>query len=297
MHARIKDTDERSKLSKSVTVIIVTFHSENVIAASLDSIPKGIPVIVVDNASRDETTNIVKSHNSKLFLIELERNLGFGRACNIGLSKVNTPYACLLNPDCRLNEYSLSLLVSIAEKNNDIGIIGPNYQQSENTLPQILVKNEIIAAAMLIRMSHLKISGYFDENFFMFGEDLELCARMRDHGFLVCEATQAHVFHLEGKSTKVDDYSPQVRERLRGQSMGYLFCARRGYFFGRLMCARKIIVYSIQYIKLIFFRKSSEAESLKQRLVGILDFLIHGNTILFKNSLAFRPRRLNNEFN
>ena len=90
--------------SNNLTVVIVTYRSENKIFACLNSIPGDIDIIVVENSNNQEFKKSIESKYSNVKCILAEENLGYARGNNIGLNQVKTKYALVLNPDATLEK-------------------------------------------------------------------------------------------------------------------------------------------------------------------------------------------------
>ena len=123
--------------SHKLTFIITTFNSAQVIDACLNKINfSNYRVIVVDNNSSDNTTEIVSNNYPLATLIKNKKNCGYGRANNIGLRATTTPYALILNPDAFIFEEDLAKIINMMDKNSEIAIGAPmllnSYPASEN---------------------------------------------------------------------------------------------------------------------------------------------------------------------
>lgn len=185
-----------NQLLDQVTVVVVTYHSAHCLAA-LDALLVRCPhVVISDNGSDDGTPAKAREHWPHATVIEHRRNLGFGAANNRALAQVRTPFAFLLNPDCEVTPDGLSALVSAAHDMPDAAIVAPQLQtapgQSEVNYrwPNVLWKSSgpgadapacvgfVVGAAMLFRLDRFDSVGFFDERFFLYYEDDDLCLRL-----------------------------------------------------------------------------------------------------------------------
>jgi len=221
-----------------ISVIIVTYNSSECIQACLDSLwsQKGVDyeVIVVDNTSTDDTLLTVR--NNRSLLLENEENIGFGRACNLGMARSTGRYIFLLNPDARLTDESdLAQVCRLMDENPRWGLAGakvlsPNgslesppareypgqkhVQRDFSQLPGSI--SWVIGAAMIVRRDiYLQVGG-FDPEFFLYSEETDLCLRIRECGYEIGWMEDVSVRHIGGESEKgVDPYDTACR-KLRG---------------------------------------------------------------------------------
>lgn len=218
------------------SIVIVTFNNAKTIKNCLDSIinfTSGFEIIIVDNNSTDDTCKIVREFENKVQLIKVEGNLGFAKACNIGVNVTTGEYIIFLNPDTRiLQKDSLDKLKRSLVENSRYGLIGPKliypdgseqarvrnlptvgkafqeyllqkkgtynfYQPNCETLCEV---ESIIGACIIIKKEIFEKAGGFNEKYFMYFEDLELCRKVRSMGLKVGFLPEITIEHAEGKS-------------------------------------------------------------------------------------------------
>lgn len=202
-----------------VTVVLVTFHSGHC-AQDLGRALAGFPhVTLVDNASQDDTLGQFRRYLPQARQLANERNLGFGAANNRGISAADTEFVLLLNPDCMVDADTVSRLVRCADTFPDAAMIGPqllgrsgqddiSYTWAPNTWPAKGPGAEaeacvgfISGACMLIRRAAMQQVQGFDEDFFLYYEDTDLCLRLARHVGALIVAPQARVTHLSRGSS------------------------------------------------------------------------------------------------
>ena len=111
-----------------ITVVINTFHSEDRIYECLDSIPKNIKVINVENSDNSSFKHEIEKKYPNLKCYLAGENLGYAKGNNYGLSKVKSQFALILNPDTHLEKDTISNFLERSEKIKDFAIIGPAKQ-------------------------------------------------------------------------------------------------------------------------------------------------------------------------
>jgi len=119
-------------MTMEITVVITTFKSELKIEGCLNSIDPKIKVIIVENSnSLNFKTKIEKKFKNVECILPGE-NLGYSKANNLGLSKVKTKYALILNPDTVLEANAINNFFEFEKNNNDFAIVGPNQNEQIN---------------------------------------------------------------------------------------------------------------------------------------------------------------------
>ncbi len=222
----------------ALSVILVNYndlHHLKDCLSSLDDGAEDIPfeVIVVDNQSTDGTARWIREHAPRVRLIVNAENLGFARANNQGIRESRGEYILFLNTDTILERQAIPLLLEEMKSDQTVGAIGPALLCGENKFQVSFGKmvsffQEVIqktmlnpyhrlrlkrhakkcrvgwlsAACLLTRRDILEEVGLFDETFFLYFEDIDICVRIREKGHVLEYFPQARVFHLGGASTK-----------------------------------------------------------------------------------------------
>ena len=167
---------------KDITIIIASFKSEKKIKNCLNSIDNQVKVLVIENSNDiNIKENLEKKYtNVECFLAG--SNIGYGSANNIGLKRVKTKYALILNPDATLQTSALENFIKATEKINDFAIMAPYIQVEKNKFDKNYLKNtspvkveNVKGFAMFLNMSDFKDVGFFDESFFFYFEEIDLC--------------------------------------------------------------------------------------------------------------------------
>jgi hypothetical protein len=202
-------------------------------------------VIVVDNASSDSSVEMIEKFFPKVKIIANRKNLGFGSANNQGIKKAQGKYVCFLNSDVVLVENSLGKLIKISNKHSQVGIYGPKLVNVDKTiqqsagffpnLPQVFLWMTFIddlpfgkllkpyhvdhdsfyqeeqkvdwvtGAAMMVRKEVFERVGGFDEKIFLYGEEVELCYRVKKAGFSIFYTPVTKLIHIGRASMDKSD--------------------------------------------------------------------------------------------
>jgi GT2 family glycosyltransferase len=226
--------------SAVVDVVIVTYRSAQTISGAVETLASrvGIHVTVVDNASDDETRDVLAG--LAVETIALDENGGFAHGCNVGAAAGSAPYVLFLNPDARLDPGGVESLVRELEDATTAAAIAPRIVDSSGSLDYSLRRfprlsstfaqalflhrlfpaaswvDEVIrdpaeyrhahpvewvsGACLLVRRSVLERIGGLDETFFHYGEDVDLCARIWQAGWEVKYVPTVVALHDGGAS-------------------------------------------------------------------------------------------------
>jgi len=225
-----------------VSIIIVNYNGADILPGCLSSLNRFIPenyeIIVVDNASQDSSPDFIALNFPHITLVRLPENRGFGAGNNIGAKIATGEYLFLLNTDTMLTSNILEYLVELMEARPEVGVIGPkllfpNGQFQISFAPSIGINGEIqarrlhknaqdksklnliekkfqetqevdivVGAAFFIRASVFRKLGGFDEQFFMYFEESDLCKRVKNLGYKILYTPVVSLIHIRGHSIK-----------------------------------------------------------------------------------------------
>lgn len=199
-----------------------------------------VDLLVVDNASHDGSAQVAAARTPQVRLIENPTNRGLSPAWNQGAGAVDAPWILFLNPDAGIRQGDLRAFVQAGERRPDVGLLGPVIRNADGTIyesgrpfPGVgqavghaflgpfapgnrftrtyrqaawdrSTEREVdwvSGAAMLVRRSAFQQVGGFDEAFWLYGEELDLCTRLRGTGWKVLATPELEVVHEGGVST------------------------------------------------------------------------------------------------
>ena len=190
---------------KNITFVIVSFRSAHIIENCIKSINPDIKIIIVENSNNLHVKNYLENKFLNVEVIIANENLGYGKGNNLGISRVNTQYAFILNPDAILEKNCLDEL-SKAQflLEDDFVILAPNLlnnygyfsNKNNNLNKEILEVDYVKGFAMLINLKKINLKELFDENFFLFLEEIDLCKRIKKKGGKIFIVKNSKVQHL-----------------------------------------------------------------------------------------------------
>ena len=274
-----------------LTVIITSLHSRNKIFDCINSIEKNIKVIVIENSNDQILKKEIQSNYQNVECILSKENLGYGAGNNLGLSMVKTSYALILNPDVTLINGAISKFFLAIKNLKDFGVIAPvSYNEKYNNF-NIAVDKEIKEVdnvkgfAMFLNMKNLKKINFFDDNFFLYFEEIDLCRRLKKNDIKIFIDPTIEVNHLGGTSHNSVIEKPMELSRNWHWMWSTFYFHKKHY--GYLSAVIKILpkLFSSFFKFIIFFItfQKSKSEIYKHRLLGII------NSILLRKSF-FRPK-------
>jgi len=284
-------------------VIVLTWNSENHITECLASLRllryPNYEIIVVDNASKDRTPNIVKDSFPDVTLIINKKNLGFGGGFNVGIKEAinkKADYIVCLNSDVVVDEHFLLELVKVGELSEKVGGLCPiaYYYNQPNRIngaggtvriihPKVFGCGEIdkgqygktketrmlCGPALVLKRKALLDIGFFDTEYFYGPEDMDIALRLLKNGYRILFVSRAKLWHkgygaTGGKITSVNVYF-SVRNML-------LFAKKHA---NKIEWILFLTYFSLFYFPFLLFRFLifRQKEKIKFSIKGIIKYL------------------------
>ncbi|MCX6796594.1 MAG: glycosyltransferase family 2 protein [Candidatus Falkowbacteria bacterium] len=248
----------------NLSIIIINFNTCDLTIDCIKSIKNNLndanfEIILINNYPRGNDYSFLKNkykddNNIKIYK---SANKGFGAANNLGTKKARGKFLLFLNSDTIISDNSLEKMINYLKKNNNIGIIGPlfytvkgklqkhfcgDFQNLKSLIFSRKEEKEInlnqefnscqmtTGAAMMIEKKFFEKLGGFDEKFFMYFEDEDLCRRALKSGKINGILTTAKITHLEGKSSNITN-----RKKMYYRSQNYYWRKHKGLFLELIM--------------------------------------------------------------
>lgn len=227
----------------SLSIIIISWNTRKFLENCLESVLANPPtcpfdIWVVDNASADNSTQMVRERFPEVHVLENRENVGFARANNQAIQRCTGKYVLLLNPDTLVQPAALQALVEFLEKHPQAGAGGARIHNPDGSLqisshPRPTLFRELwrmfhldslspyaaypltkwdpdqpqevdvlTGACLLLRKQVLDRVGFLDEDYFMYSEEVDLCYRIQRAGWHLYWVPQAEVMHFGGQSTQ-----------------------------------------------------------------------------------------------
>ncbi|GAF64993.1 glycosyl transferase [Bacillus sp. TS-2] len=231
-----------------ISIIIVNYNTCDLTLQAINSVYNSktsyhFEVFVVDNASVDNSVNLIKEKFPQVKLIENKENLGFSKANNQAIKLAKGKYVLLLNSDTIINTDTLEIMTNLMNDDSKIGASGCKVVLPSGKLDKAckrgfptpsaslsyflglsrlfpkkaafnqyqlghLDENEeyevdcLVGAFMLVRKKTINQVGMLDEDFFMYGEDIDWCYRIKNAGWKIYYYPETSITHYKGASSK-----------------------------------------------------------------------------------------------
>ncbi len=276
---------------QNITVVIASFHSSEKILECLNSIDQNIKVIVIENSNDQNLKKKIVSDYKNVEVILSESNLGYGCANNLGLLKVKTNYALIINPDVILKKNAITNFFITIQKIPNFGIIAPiskneKYQNFNLKLDNQLKEVENVKGfAMFLNMKSIKEVGFFDTNFFIYFEEIDLCKRLRSKNIKIYIDPTIETIHLGGAShnVRLNTQMELSRNWHWMWSSFYFHKKHYGYVSAFLKILPKFFSSVIKFLFYSIMFNTLKKNIYRCRLQGII------NSLLLKKS-SYRPK-------
>lgn len=279
-----------------VSIIVLNWNGKKFLKNCLDSLAKltysQVEIIVVDNSSTDGSQEFVKTNYEKVILIENKENCGFAKGNNIGFKASTGDYILILNNDTIVTPNFLKPLINDFENNPKIACLQPQIRLfkdkqvldgvgafltftgflyhfgylKDRTQAKYNKKMKIFSAkgaCIFLRRKVIERVGLFDEDFFIFFEETDLCFRLWLAGYLVMYEPESVIYHLGGGDTSSSN-SYQYERRLYMSFKNMLCCYLKNFgtynlftimpmfiFTQTILCIYYLITLKLNLLKVI----------------------------------------------
>jgi GT2 family glycosyltransferase len=239
-------------------------------------------IILVDNNSQDDSIKYVTENFPNIKLVRMSRNCGFGAGNNAGAKIAQGKFLFLLNTDVSVTNNILPHLIDLMQKRLDVGIIGtkllfPDQSFQLSVAPAISIQGEfksrnshklaankeylqrleqqyqvmqevdiVVGASLFIRAELFHDLGGFDENFFMYFEDADLCQRVQNKGYKILYNPEVYLIHIRGHSMKKNADAMAVEYR---RSQIYYYKKHRPQWESLILKFYLLVKFLYEYIK------------------------------------------------
>ena len=284
-----------NKLS-DLTIIIVTFRTNiSILKDCLKSIDPSVKVLIVENSDNFINSQEIKKNFNNVNILCTGSNLGMGGGNNFGLEKVKTNFSLILNPDIICEKNFFENIIQYLNDDFEYSIIGSQYLDNTIWKPagffskkkNIDIKFDkhltkvdwVVGCSMLINLKKFKTKKIFDENFFLFFEEFDLCKRTLINGNLIYSSNKLLVQHLGFKGSFASDAKYEI-DALKLKNWHYMWSQfyfnkkYEGIFISYIKGLASLLKNSIKILFNIITNNELEAIKYKFRFSGLLSSML-----------------------
>ncbi len=278
---------------KELTIVINTFNSDEKIYSCIDSIDKDLNILVIENSNSNEFKKKIEKKYSNVSCELTGENLGYAKGNNFGLSKVKSKFALILNPDTTLEKDTIDNFFTSALRYLDFAIIAPAIQEQKNlqevkNIDKVIEVNTVKGFAMFLNLNQFKDIGFFDDNFFIYFEEIDLCRRLKQSNKKIYLDPKIKINHIGGSSHNQDiNFEMELSRNWHWMwSTFYYHKKYRGFLSAIFKVSKKFFSALIKVIFYTLLFKKKKKKIYFQRLSGLF------NSIIGKKSW-YRPKIFN----
>jgi GT2 family glycosyltransferase len=279
---------------QNLSIIVVSYMSDQVIHNCIDSIPKDIQIIVVDNSSSQKFKENIEKKYDNVQCILSPRNLGMGPGNNLGLKNTKTDYAFIINPDVILEEATIDEIIYASKELKSFAALAPilndknypNYQlyQKKNILNESKVPFRVksvdgfalvLNLKKLNQLKNFKNFNYFDENFFLYLENDDLCKRINDNDEFIYVVPTSKIKHLGASAVnKKYEYQIELSRNWHWIWSKFYFNKKHNGFFIAFLDGLPTFLSAVLKSIFYYFLNNKKKDIYYHRMLGYLSALL-----------------------
>ena len=250
---------------QNLSIVIVTLKSEKIIDQCIQSINQDLPIIVIENSNNQKFKDKLESKYQNLKCILSKSNLGMGAGNNIGIKLAKTDYVLILNPDVTLEPNTLEEIYLASKKISEFSVISPissdlnfpnygmiNREKKIKELKLPFKVDYVDGFAMLLNKKKFNDNIYFDENFFLYLENNDLCLRVNRKGGSVFVIPTAKINHGGAKTVDMK-YKNEVELSRNWHWVWSKFYFNKKHFGFLNAIKENFLTYFSALIKFLFY--------------------------------------------
>ena len=281
-------------IKNNLTFVIVAYESDKIIDDCLSSIPSNYPIIIIENSGKKKFKEKIEKRYPNVKCEIMEKNEGYCLGNNLGIKLSKTRLVFILNPDVRLQSDTLEELDKVSDEIKNFAILAPtlannelkegfgltknygSYKKTLNITSDFFEVDYIQGCAFLLDKTELKNIGFFDENIFLYFDDIDLCKRIKNLGKKIYVSRKARIKHLGAKAVN-DEFFNEVEFSRNWHWMWSTFYFNKkhyGYFFALKKTYKKLITSIIKYLFFTLTFNSIKKKIYLMRFSGLYNSII-----------------------
>ena len=267
-----------------VTIVIITYKSEEIIYDFIKKIPSNIKTIIVENSENFKLKKDIEKKYNNISLY-LKKNDGVSSALNFAVEKIETKYFLQISPDINFNYKDLEIFINFAKKNdNKFAALGPRFLDTKEKSHKQINENleygkidSIHGSCMFINTKNFIEIGKFDENFFLYFEETEYCYRAKKNGYYSYQINKVKV-RSNGRSVNINKVKDNFDNLLVWHfiwSKFYFSKKKYGKIISYLIFIPVLIRSLVKMIIFKLFKKKDKYTKYQYRLNGLIQSMLN----------------------
>ena len=275
-----------------ITFVIVSYKSKEVIYNCINSLPKSSKIIVIENSSDNELKQDLESKYDNIEVV-LNKNIGMGASNNIGIIRSKTKFVYVINPDVIFKKNTIINLIEAMKIIDDFSIVSPvnenknfpNYEIKKKYKifdENIIEVDTVDGFSMLINKTKFNNNEYFDENFFLYLENTDLCLRQKKKKEKIFIIKSSEIYHLGSYSTKLDlsNNLEYIRNWHWMWSKFYFNKKHYGFLYAFIKIFGNLISSALKYFFYLLIFNNNKKNIYKMRFLGAINSIIGKKSFL-----------------
>ncbi|MDB2527753.1 glycosyltransferase [Candidatus Pelagibacter bacterium] len=291
-------------MHKELTIIIVTFNSDNHVLNLIQKFPKNVKILLIENSGRKKFKKTIEKNRKNVQCILTGDNIGYGRANNIGIKYAKTEFVMILNPDALVSSQVIKKLHKIIKEDKKIAAISCQSKDDKNKISKHFYFNKsskvkekynnsnslidvdyFIGSMFLARKKILLKANLFDEKYFLNFEEIDLFRKISNLGYRICIEKKLYFKHLKGSSAKSSMKFEMDKSSKWHYSWSQIYFYKKyyGMIFTLAFFIKELTINLTKIIYFLLFGKKKNIILIYYGLLGLI------NSIIGKKSY-YRPK-------
>ena len=277
-----------------LSILIISYKSITKIQKCLANLGKEREIIIVENSNKFEIKNEIEKKFNNCKVILNYKNLGFATAANIGLKKINSQFVILLSTDVEINNQQIIEIENEIMNNNSFTLASPlsndlidfnknnvldkylkNSEINPSNKNNVIKVDQVKGASLIINLNKFITKKVFDENFFFFFEEIDLCRRLKENNENIFVFSKIKISHSSGQGVDKNLESNYINFRHWNFFWGkfYYYKKHYGYIYSLIKHMSKLLRFFINSLR-YYFISDVEYKKNKYRFLGLFSSII-----------------------
>ncbi len=282
---------KNKRIYNKLHILSISYRSDHLIDNFIKQFNKKFRITLVENSNNFLLKKQLEKKYKNLDVIISGKNLGFGKAFNLGIKRINSKckYVLHVNPDAKINKKNINKLFKFLEQNKSAAIVSPREVLKRKSKNKAIKKKQnfvevesIRGFVMMLNIKNCKKTNFFDENFFLYMEEADFCKRLKFLNKKIYLLESAEAEHLGGKS-----HNPKFNFKMELQrnwhfmwSLYYFYKKHYGLYFALKVTIRRFISSFFKKYFYLIINNNKKHLIYKYRFDGLLNSYLNKKSFL-----------------